>query len=474
MKGVATGLLPVAFNGGSVLRFFIFLCFVLFASEALASRVIEGHETWSGKVAVDGELRVPHGASLTVQPGTELSFSDNAALIVEGRLSAKGTAEEPIVFRPDPGSASGSWQGITFQTVAEKTELEHISIEGAANALSVSESMVNIVSSTLRNGNKGVVTGIGARITLERVTVRDMSEGAIEASVRSQVQAIGCRIENVTGFGIQAGQQAKVLARENRISQTKFGILVSGDFPPLEGNILEHCELGIGIAQAGPGAVVRGNKVAHAKTGIACQQFASPTIERNSIEDCEEGITCVQGASPTIQQNRLARNSRALSCVQMCYPKVSRNDFVDNATAAYLHLSSYAQFQENNFEGNRLHIELDNMSYDWEVRAGKKPTRNRQMQSEVFMQRGRTTPETPSVAVTSDVTSEGFVNAKGNYWGRETTLEMNAKGPDANISTIRDAFDVPTRTYEGWPGEYKQDRVRYDGWKKARIAGTGP
>jgi hypothetical protein len=31
---------------------------------------------------------------------------------------------------------------------------------------------------------------------------------------------------------------------------------------------------------------------------------------------------------------------------------------------------------------------------------------------------------------------------------------------------------VPTRTYEGWPGEYKQDRVRYDGWKKQRITGT--
>ena len=73
-----------------------------------------------------------------------------------------------------------------------------------------------------------------------------------------------------------------------------------------------------------------------------------------------------------------------------------------------------------------------------------------------------------------EVRSEGYVDARDNYWGGETAAEMEKKGPDANIGAIRDGFDVPTLTYEGWPGAYKVDKVKYDGWKKERIPEAGP
>lgn len=450
-------------------RLFIFLCLMLFASTALASRTVRGNETWSGKVVIDENAVVPAGSVLTIRPGTELRFAANTTLAVEGRLSARGTAERPIVFRPASGSAP-AWQGISFQNASEGSELEHVRIEGATQALSIVASKVRIASSTLRGGAKGILLAAEGQAVIERVTVSEMSEGGIDASVRSQGKINGCRIERVTGFGIQAAKQAVLFIRDTHISGAKFGILLSGDFPPLEGNVLDHCEVGIALVQASPNAIVRGNWVTDSKTGIGCQQFCSPVIERNIIEGCDKGIDCFQTSSPTIRQNRIARNYTGLSCVQMCNPVVTRNDFIDNQTAAYLHLSSYAQFHENNFEGNRQHIALDNMSYDWELRATHKPKRSRQAQNEALVQQGRATKEDINV----EIESEGFVDAKGNYWGKETTREMEAKVPEANIKGISDGFDVPTLTYKGWPGKYKKDRVRYDGWKKQRIAGTGP
>lgn len=154
----------------------------------------------------------------------------------------------------------------------------------------------------------------------------------------------------------------------------------------------------------------------------------------------------------------------------MCNPEVFRNDFIDNDTAVYLHLSSYPTIKENNFDGNRMHIALDNMSYDWELRATRKPNRNLQMQNDFLVKQGRAMPKSMRVEVKSD----GFVDARDNYWGQKTTAEMESKGDDAEISSIMDGHDLPILTYDGWPGEYKKDRVKYSGWLVDRLADAGP
>jgi parallel beta-helix repeat protein len=453
-----------------MLRLFIFSLLILFASEALALRTIEKGEIWSGKVVLDDAVRVADKALLTIKPGTEIRFSGSAALTVQGRVLANGTEQNPISFLSDSGTEAGSWHGISFLGSKEESELAHVRIEGAVQALTINGSKVSIVSSVLQSGIKGIYMGAEAIVKVDDVTIRNMGEVGIEASTHSQGIISNCLIETVGGPAILAGKQTRFIIRGNRISNAKVAILTSGDSPPIEENVISNCEVGIAITQASPRAVIRGNRISGAKTGISCQQFASPTIERNTIKDCDEGIYSFQGSSPVVSQNLLVDNRRALSAIQMCNPEVTRNDFANNDTAVYLHLSSYAVFQENNFEGNRMHIALDNMSYDWELRASKKPIRNRQMQNDFLVKQGRAMPKAMRVEVKSD----GFVNARGNYWGEETTREMAEKGIDTEISTIMDGYDLPILTYDGWPGEYKKDRVSYADWQSERIEGTGP
>jgi len=453
-----------------MLRLFIMLLLTMFSSEAFAARSIETNETWSGTVVLTEAVNVAEKAVLTINPGTEVRFGSSASLAVQGRMLAKGTEKQPIRFLPESGTAAGSWQGLSFFGARGGSELEHVSIEGAVHALEVNSSKVSITASTLQSGVKGIYMGAEALVKIDDVTVSKMSEAGIEASTHSQGIISNCRIEEVGGPAILAGKQTGFVIRNNQISKAKVGILTSGDSPPIEDNVIKGCEIGIAITQASPKVGIRGNRISGAKKGISCQQFASPTIERNTIEDCDEGIDCFQGSSPIVVQNRFAGNRRAISGIQMCNPEVTRNDFIDNDTAAYLHLSSYAIFRENNFERNAMHIALDNMSYDWELRANKKPTRNRQMQNDFLVKQGRAMPQ----AMRVEVNSEGFVNARGNYWGEKTTQEMASKGTDAQITTIMDGYDVPILTYDGWPGEYKKDRVNYADWQAVRISGTGP
>lgn len=453
-----------------MLRLFVLVLLTLCTSDVLAARTIEQNETWSGTVVLKESVTIAAGTLLTVKPGTEVRFSGSAALTVQGRMLAKGTAALPIRFLPETGDEAGSWQGLSFTGSQEGSELEHVSIEGAVYAVDVSSSKLSIGASTLQSGVKGITMGAEALVKIDDVLIRKMSEIGIEASTHSRGVISNCQIDAIGGAAIVAGKQTGFEIRGNRISNAKMGILTSGNSPPIEENVINDCEVGIAISQASPSVMIRANKISGAKKGISCQQFASPVIEHNIIENCEEGIDIFQGSSPLVRQNRLAGNRLALSGVQMCNPEVSRNEFVDNDIAVYLHLSSYAAIHENNFEGNRLHVSLDNMSYDWEQRANKKPTRNLQMQNDFLAKQGRAMPKSMRV----EVKSEGFVNAQGNYWGVETTQEMAKKGGDAEISTIADGYDVPVLTYDGWPGEYKKDRVSYTGWQAQRIAGAGP
>ena len=443
---------------------------LLGAAPAFANRTIAGNETWSGQVTIKENVTVAPGGCLTIAPGTVLRFAKDTSLTVSGQLVAKGTAKKPIVLRPAKGAAPGSWQGLSLQNAPQEVVLEHLSIAGATQGLAVVGSKLRLSASTIEDCATGIMLASEANAVIKDVTLRRLQQGGIDASVHAVGKVSGCRIDKVQGFAIQTAKQATLMIRDNHISKAKLGIIMNGEFPPMSGNTIEKCEVGIGLIQAGPNCVVRGNTVKDCKIGIGCRQFSSPVLEGNTVTGCDEGIECFQSSSPLIRQNRLAHNKKALACIQMSNPEVARNVIEDNQSGAYLQLSSYARFQQNNFDRNTLHIELDNMSYDWELRATHKPKRSRQAQNAALVKQGRARPESIKVKVES----EGFVDARDNYWGEKTTQEMNAKGAAANIAGIADGYDVPTLTYEGWEGEYKKDRVHYDGWKAAPIPGAGP
>ncbi|MFC1779000.1 PQQ-binding-like beta-propeller repeat protein [Thermodesulfobacteriota bacterium] len=72
---------------------------------------------WSGKILIDGTVKVAKGATLTISPGTSIAFVKrdadadglgDAVLAIEGRLMALGTRQQPILFHsaaedPQPG-----------------------------------------------------------------------------------------------------------------------------------------------------------------------------------------------------------------------------------------------------------------------------------------------------------------------------------------------------------------------------------
>ncbi len=84
---------------------------------------------------VDGDLTVPPGVTLTLEPGVVLRFaavdqmgagrSGLTELNVGGRLLAAGRADRPITLT-GASAAPGSWQGVTLESTQSGSALDHV------------------------------------------------------------------------------------------------------------------------------------------------------------------------------------------------------------------------------------------------------------------------------------------------------------------------------------------------------------
>ncbi len=80
-----------------------------------AQPAMDGYEFYRG--AAGSHFIVPAGITMTVEPGVTVlnNFGINLALVVQGRLEALGTEEEPVIFTSHADSGPYQWAGLTFE-----------------------------------------------------------------------------------------------------------------------------------------------------------------------------------------------------------------------------------------------------------------------------------------------------------------------------------------------------------------------
>jgi cysteine-rich repeat protein len=91
-----------------------------------------------GPYTAAGDLTVPAGVTLTIEPGVTLSFTSGSdimkagaaasgELIVRGTLIADGTPQSPITFK-STSTTKGSWSGIELDASATSTVLRNVTV----------------------------------------------------------------------------------------------------------------------------------------------------------------------------------------------------------------------------------------------------------------------------------------------------------------------------------------------------------
>ncbi len=219
-----------------------------------------GQTTWSsaaGPYQISGQVTVPVGATLVIEPGTSVLFEPDAELVVRGTLIARGNAQGRIRFTalpgvpdvPDlPGLPDGParWKGIHFvESRSPDNLIAYADIEYAQDsngAIGVIDSDAVLEQLTFKGTHLRMVYGSNASLVVRNSDFPDMfaaDENPAELKLDNisehikivgRTPAGGQLIIQGNRFGTNKGHNDVIDADSNRVSQGPILQVLDNEF----------------------------------------------------------------------------------------------------------------------------------------------------------------------------------------------------------------------------------------------------
>ena len=115
---------------------------------------------------ITGDVQIPSGVTLTIEPGVEIRYTGGYELLVQGVLIANGTAESPIVFTSTtPGTSSGATMLKFEGSDLDQIQINHVQMRYADKAIRIGD------ESEHNQGGKNTGTLTVSNIEIESANV---------------------------------------------------------------------------------------------------------------------------------------------------------------------------------------------------------------------------------------------------------------------------------------------------------------
>ena len=266
------------------------------AVETLNNINYTANTTWTSDktYVLIGSVIVGEGATLTIQPGTQIKVAADKFIRVDGTLIAKGTADQPIIFAAnDPATP---WTGIRFSDSAISTTV-------TADGAYISGSVIQFVHISLA----AVAVDLGTRELL-------IADSTFEIVHPSNSPGAPTHV-GITSPGIDTWQVASRIERNQFSGNGRgTGIFMQWSSPQIRQNTFTNLDGGLDIYGSGS-SIVEANRFNNVGNAISVRIYGSPSesigcgnqvVRGNTIVGGGSGIT-VQG-HPIIEGNLLDRN----------------------------------------------------------------------------------------------------------------------------------------------------------------------
>jgi parallel beta-helix repeat protein len=296
--------------------------------------IIASDTTWfstNGTYNVTSSVTVASGATLTVEPGLRIQFSQATSLTVQGRLLADGTEAQPVRFTRAPGATR--WERIKF-IEATDSRLQHCVIE-YANCVGDHKDYYPTNCSPLifapRNYHEAVVV-LACHVDFDGCSFTNLpdasatAEGDAMAIISDDKDHPGPASANVrNSHFIHIGQgvhtrYAYVLV-ENCVFQDKHGdnddVDLYGESVPssiVRNNWFLYPSYDDRIHPTKCSALIIGNTIyGSTDHGIVLRDVCNPVVMNNVLYSCSAGGISVQnGCDALLINNTLVNCNRAI------------------------------------------------------------------------------------------------------------------------------------------------------------------
>lgn len=285
--------------------FFILLFALSSHAEITRSGKIESNERWffsDSPVLIQGNLEIPKGVEVTVEPGVEVKVKEKAVMTVLGSFTAEGTVDNPIRFNP---SGDKRWGAISYENEGTGL-LKHCYFDrgsyssdhrnGVVNAYKCTASVV-IDSCTFTHWPDEFDAKATNGYQSTKMVVRKsyFGEGISEAvyGVQSPILVeynyFEPRHDYRDSVDIGTTQNPGPIIRYNIFMGSEDDAIDLDDCDAyVEGNLVMNCRGG-----------------SHDPIGISGDKTSKPIIVNNIIINCESGIGFKNGANITCYNNTI-------------------------------------------------------------------------------------------------------------------------------------------------------------------------
>ncbi len=305
---------------------------------------------------IDGDITVPTGATLTIQPGVEVLFQSWYSLTVNGVLLAEGTENAPVLF--GGGHSTAGWLGIRFMNAPDGSRLTYAIIENGratgtdplnkGGGLYIDNASPTIRYSTIRNnhakyGGGGIYLNASNAI-LEANTIEGNTSGEGSASAIGGGLAILYSDPVVSG-NIIRGNSVSIGGSYSTPSGYGGGLFVRSSNATFSGNLIadNHVFAHLNSNARGGGLYLY----------YGAPIFINNTITGNSLENESTGVYALRegGGIYTYWSNPTFVNTILWN---------------DSPQEVYLKNNS-ATFAYSDVQGGQAGVIADNATVNWEA-----------------------------------------------------------------------------------------------------------
>jgi hypothetical protein len=306
-------------------------------SRRYQDEVFRGDTIWQGRIEVAGLIRVPEGSRLFILPGTIVEFfkkdttgtgiGENG-LLIQGRLIAKGTIENPITFRSaEKVKKMGDWDSINIMNSAGAQNLiENCRIEDAYRGLHFHFSHVGIYNSSLTNNYRGI------QFQESLVLLKGNHIYGNKSGMQGRDSDVTLTENEITGNNMGANFfRTNLTLRRNRITaNAKEGLRIREGVSSVQENLIDGNRFGLMVADMFYGDYSRNSITNNLEVGISIKNADNLEVIGNVVASNGFNGVNVQESRANIKANLISDNGERGIGVQLFDGEITGNNFIKN------------------------------------------------------------------------------------------------------------------------------------------------
>ncbi|HWR57265.1 MAG TPA: right-handed parallel beta-helix repeat-containing protein [Thermodesulfovibrionales bacterium] len=310
-------------------------------SRVYGDEALLGTTVWQGRIEVNGIIRVPGDGRLIILPGTIVEFRrkdtdgdtiGENGLLVQGSIIAKGTPEEPILFRSaEKQKRMGDWDAINIMN-SDKVQnlIEYCQIEDAYRGLHFHFSNVVINGTVLRNNYRGIQFQ-ESTVEIAGAYIYGNKSG-LQARDSEVVLSGNYIVNNYSGANLFRNSMT---VRGNTVaSNFREGLRVREGIPIVEENLIHGNRYGLMVADSVYGRF-NNNVISHnLEAGLSLKGTDNIEISGNAVQSNGFNGINVQDSSAFIKGNLISDNGERGIGVLSFNGIITGNNMLENGLYA--------------------------------------------------------------------------------------------------------------------------------------------